>query len=480
MRDLAAPERGAFGLDPDGTRPVVCVQGLGYVGAAMAAAVAAARDARGDPVYDVVGVERADERGHARAGALAAGRFPFLSPDADLVGAITRAHADGNLTATTDPAVYALAAVVVVDVHLDVVEGPDGPDADTRVLEAAIATLGEHLSTGALVVVETTVPPGTCAHLVRPVLSRTARARGLPEDAFLLAHSYERVMPGPGYLQSIVNFWRVYAGEDAAAADACETFLKAVINTRDFPLRRLHSMTASETAKVLENSYRATNIAFIEEWGRFAEAAGVDLFEVLDAVRDRPTHSNIRQPGFGVGGYCLTKDPLLPVASARAYLPDVDLAFPFARLAVETNRRMPVGNLDRVERALGGELRGRSLALMGVAYRSEVDDTRYAPSEAFYREALARGARVVCHDPYVRHWEEQGLDLEPELPDPTGVDAVVFAVPHGPYRDLDVVAWLGDARPLVHDCDNVLRAATRAALRAHGCRVVSTGRGEGL
>ena len=118
-------------------------------------------------------------------------------------------------------------------------------------------------------------------------------------------------MPGKNYFDSIVNYWRVYAGIDDESAKKCEKFLKKIINTKDYPLTRLSDTTSSETAKVLENSYRAANIAFIEEWGRFAEDIGIDIFEIIESIRMRPTHSNIRQPGFGVGGYCLTKDPIL-------------------------------------------------------------------------------------------------------------------------------------------------------------------------
>src|SRR5262249_19673396 len=156
------------------------------------------------------------------------------------------------------------------------------------------------------------------------------------------------------------------SGATPAAADACEAFLSQIINVQAYPLTRLHSTTASETAKVLENSYRAINIAFIEEWGQFAEEVGIDLFEVIDAIRVRPTHNNIRQPGFGVGGYCLTKDPLFAAVAARDLFDREDLAFPFSSRAVEVNARMPLRTLDRVRNLLGGSLTGRRLLLLGV------------------------------------------------------------------------------------------------------------------
>ena len=445
----------------------------------MAAAVANADDDAGNPAFAVFGLDQDTPEGRARAEAVSGGRSPFANSDEKLAQALARSQKRGNLVATTDAGILANVQVAVIDINLDLTENPDGPAADLQNLRSVVRMLARTLPEGALVVVETTVPPGTCAGIVAPELEQGLAKRGLPADALLLAHSYERVMPGPDYFDSIINYWRVYAGRTPQAADACEAFLSKIINIRDFPLRRLSSTTASEMAKVLENSYRAANIAFIEEWGRLAENIGVDLFEVISAIRQRPTHNNIRQPGFGVGGYCLTKDPLFGAVAARDLAGDASLQFPFCELAIETNRRMPGVNLGRIERFAGG-LEGKSLILLGIAYRSEVDDTRHAPAQGFYREAIERGAEVVCHDPYVRHWEEVDMGIPEALPDPENADIVVFAVPHRAYRELDVAGWLGKARPLIYDCDNVLSDDTRAALRAAGVSVQSTGRGEGL
>ena len=453
--------------------------GLGFVGAAMAAAVADANDRAGNPVFDVVGLDRDTPEGVARVDALNRGALPFESPDAELARAIAQGRERGNLQATSDADVLSSADVALVDINLDLSGTIEKPEVDFKNICHLARTLAQKLPEGALIIVETTVPPGTCAKVIAPELETGLESRGLQGDALLLAHSYERVMPGPDYFDSIVNFWRVYAGHTPEAADACEAFLSRVINVEDYPLRRLSTTTASETAKVLENSYRAANIAFVEEWGRMAEAAGVDLFEVISAVRQRPTHNNIRQPGFGVGGYCLTKDPLFAKVGANALFGEQSLDFPFCQLAVRTNRDMPLVNLRRIADLAGGLDRKRVL-LLGVAYRSEIGDTRHAPAEDFYRAATEMGARVECHDPFVPRWEEISLDLPRDLPEAAGADVVVFAVPHNAYRELDVFGWLGASRPLVFDCDNVLSDATRSDLRKAGVTVQSTGRGDGL
>jgi nucleotide sugar dehydrogenase len=268
----------------------------------------------------------------------------------------------------------------------------------------------------------------------------------------------------------------VYAGTSEPAARACEHFLSTVINTADYPLRRLHSTTASETSKVLENSYRATTIAFMEEWGRFAEAVGIDMFQVVDAIRMRPTHSNIRQPGFGVGGYCLTKDPLLAGIGARELFGLSGIEFPFSSRAVEVNAAMPKRSVELLRNKLG-TLAGKRILLLGVSYRQDVGDTRYSPSETFVEAAGTEGAAIVAHDPLVTFWHEQNQELPRELPSPDGFDAIVFAVPHNEYTQLDLAKWLGAHRPLIVDANAVLTGPQRAALAELACATVAIGRG---
>jgi UDP-N-acetyl-D-glucosamine dehydrogenase len=457
---------------------VVCVQGLGFVGSAMAAAVADARERNGAPCFNVMGVDLATPDGLAKVDAINAGRLPIAANDERLKAALTAAHARGNLRATTDERAYDVASVTVVDVPLDVIDVDGGPTVRLDGFRAAIQTLGRRMPAGSLVVVETTVPPGTTEKIVAPELAHALAARGLPPDAIDVAYAYERVMPGASYLDSIVDLPRSYAGHTPAAANACEAFLAKVIDVDAHPLTRLHSTTACEMAKVLENSYRATTIAFMEEWGRFAEAIGVDLQEVVTTIRVRPTHSNMRRPGFGVGGYCLTKDPLLASVSARELHGRPDLCFPFSTLAIVVNRAMPLVSLEKVDALLAHGVQGATILLMGVSYREDVADTRHSPSETFVLAARERGATVICHDPLVRYWSELRMAVLGDPPPLTGIDAVVFAVPHRSYRNLDLAQWLGDARPVVLDAFDVLSHAQRMLLARLGCTVASIGRGD--
>jgi len=457
----------------------VCVQGLGFVGFAMAVAVAYAKDESGEPHFHVTGVELETPAGREKVHSINNGRLPIESSDTALTNAFDAVYKQTNFSATTDEDIYAQADVVLMDVDLSLDFSGEEPKVDMERIVAASRTLGKLMKPGALLIVETTVPPGTCEFVIAPILHEELAKRGLNEDAILLAHSYERVMPGDQYFHSIINYWRVYAGLTEAAANACETFLSRVINVKDYPLTRLNTIRESETAKVLENSYRAANIAFIDEWGRFAEAVGIDLFSVIDAVRKRPTHSNIREPGFGVGGYCLTKDPLWALYSAQNIfkLPDID--FPFCRSAVRTNQAMPLASVNMLQSLLGGNLKDKRVAIIGVAYKPDIGDTRYSPSEIFAKALEQKGAQLSYSDSFVDIWPEMNnASVSRDLPDPKDLDALVFAVGHKIYGEIDFKAYLGGANPAILDANHVLSDQQLKALEILNISHACIGRGE--
>lgn len=224
-------------------------------------------------------------------------------------------------------------------------------------------------------------------------------------DKIKVGHSYERVMPGPKYIDSIQNFYRVFAGTDEKSAVAVETFLRTVIRTDEYPLTRLGNTNATEMAKVLENSYRAMNIAFMVEWSRFAEEAGVDIYEVVNAIRMRPTHKNIMLPGLGVGGYCLTKDPLL-ASWARMNL------FGSTEKLGQSEKACTSMIKCRYTRLISCKPNTKipwkeKVLLLGVSYLNDVGDTRYTPVEAFYDHLEMEGCAIHLHDPHVKYWEEK-------------------------------------------------------------------------
>jgi nucleotide sugar dehydrogenase len=459
-------------------RPVICIQGLGFVGLAMGIAVANAKDKEGNPLYHVIGVDLPSVEGKSRIDAINKGVLPFANNDNKLSAAFKDAYEQGLLIATSDPEVFSLACVTLVSINLDLQWENTRPMVNMDGLKKAITVLGMNMPANSMVIIETTVPPGTCEKVVIPTVREALRMRGMPDDSILVAHSYERVMPGDHYLDSIINFWRVYSGHTEESMSRCEQFLSSVINVKDYPLTRMHSMTASETGKVLENSYRSVNIAFIEEWGRFAEAVGVDLFEVIAAIRKRPTHSNIRQPGFGVGGYCLTKDPLFAKVGARDLFGLSQLSFPFCEKAIETNISMPLVSLEQIKGHFGGNLAGKKILLLGISYRQDVGDTRYSPSQIFVERAEEEMATVIASDPLLDYWPELDREVLKEIPSPSEVDAVVFAVQHREYLSLDLVEWLKDSDAFVFDANFVISTERLIKLinAKHSVRAIGRGR----
>lgn len=456
----------------------VFVQGLGFVGSAMATAIALAKDPRGNLLYKVTGVDLPNKSGQKRVDQLNQGKFPFESSDKSLVDAVSIANKNGNLIATSKQDLYGKADIIVVDIPLDIDYLEDKPVLDFKNFKKAFKAVGEQVKKETLIIIETTVPPGTCENVVMPTLQLELKKRGMDSDSILVAHSYERVMPGDDYLSSIINFWRVYAGINNKSSKACQEFLESVINTKDYPLTRLSSITASETAKVLENTYRAVNIAFIDEWTKYAEYVGIDLFEVTDAIRKRPTHSNLRYPGLGVGGYCLTKDPALtPAAVEQIFKKKLD--FPFSKLALLVNHQMPMHTINRLNSLMKGKLKDKRVLICGVSYRQEVADTRFSPCEPLAKELIKGKAKITCHDPYVRYWDEMEINVSRELPNSSNFDAVIMAVPHKEYKRIDLSSW-AHKNLLILDANMVFTSKQRESAKKLGLRLESIGRASGL
>jgi len=312
-----------------------------------------------------------------------------------------------------------------------------------------------------LVLVETTVPPGTCKKLVYPIITQEIVKRGLSADAFLLGHSYERVMPGPNYINSIKNFYRVYSGIDAKSADAVEDFLKTIISTDEYPLTRLKTTESTEMAKVLENSYRAMNISFAIEWSRFAELSGVDLYEVIDAIRLRPTHANLMYPGIGVGGYCLTKDPLLASWASEEFF-GLSAGLESSVQAVERNDKMPKYCFEFVLNILRKyDRKSFNIGLLGVAYGPGIGDTRFSPVEDFYNRLSEKFDQISLQDPYISHWTEKSLEVETSLPIffQSNFDVLIITTGHRDYVESDNIYKLitsVDKQPLIIDTVGLL------------------------
>jgi UDP-N-acetyl-D-glucosamine dehydrogenase len=494
-------------------KEVVAVMGVGFVGAVMAAIIADTTDPKGRSTKFVIGCQRPSTRSYWKIPLLNRGQSPVKAEDPEVDPMIARCVLEKKtLTATYDSRCLALADVVVVDVQCDYLKQELGKmrsgQTEMNALEATMRTIGESIMPDCLVLIETTVAPGTTEFVAWPILKKAFASRGIQSEP-LLAHSFERVMPGKEYVSSIRDFWRVCSGCNDEARVRVEKFLHEVLNTRDFPLTVMDRPIESETTKIVENSYRATILAFLDEWSIFAERNGVDLIKVIKAIKMRPTHSNIIFPGPGIGGYCLPKDGGLGYWAYKHILGFEDQAqvFKITPNAIDINdtRGLHVAELTRdALRNMGHYIAGADVLLCGASYRQDVGDTRYSGSEIVVRKLTEMGAEMRVHDPYVEHWYE--FESQDTYPAPGhswarffrnqahltnlrvhkdlskalhGAEAFILAVPHQPYLELDpdqVVKWAG--KPLaVIDCYGILTDANIKRYFELGCEVKALGRG---
>ena len=492
-------------------REIVVVMGLGFVGAVMAAVVADAEDGKGNPTKFVIGMQRPSTRSYWKTPLLNRGISPVSSEDPEVSLIINRCvNEKKTLIATYTYDALKLADVVVVDVQCDYLKESLGNVQDGRAdmdaLEESLEIIAQHISPQTLVLIETTVAPGTTEQVAYPIIKKMFRKRGITSDP-LLAHSFERVMPGRNYVSSIRDFWRVCSGVNEESTQRVVKFLNEVLNTEKFPLTVLDRPIESETAKIVENSFRATLLAFMDEWSLFAEQNGVDLIKVINAIKVRPTHSNIIFPGPGIGGYCLPKDGGLGLWAYRHIHGFEDNIFKITPLAIDINdtRSLHVAQLTRdALRNMSRPIASAEILVLGASYREDVGDTRYSGSELIVRRLTEMGAELRVHDPYVLHWWEfekqdeypassHGLkrffrgqeklkdlrveqDLKKALHE---IDALILAVRHKHYLNLDpdeVVKSAGGPIAVI-DCFGILDDGRIKRYFELECEVKGLGRG---
>jgi UDP-N-acetyl-D-glucosamine dehydrogenase len=494
-------------------REIVVVMGVGFVGAVMAGVIADSVDPTSNKAQKfVIGMQRPSTRSYWKIPYINRGIAPVEAEDPEVAPLIERCvNVKNTLIATFTYEALSLADVVIVDVQCDYYKEGFGNvrqgHADIAALETSLKIIGEKIGPECLVLIETTVPPGTTEYVAYPIMKKAFEKRGLKDCEPLLAHSFERVMPGRNYVSSVRDFWRVCSGINQVAKERVRIFLSQILNVEKYPLTVLDRPIESETCKIVENSYRATILAFLDEWSVFAERNGVDLIKVIDAIKTRPTHSNMIFPGPGIGGYCLPKDGGLGVWAYHTLMGFEDDVFKITPAAIDINDtralRVPQQVRDAL-RNMGKIVAASKIVLLGAAYREGVGDTRYSGSEIIVRKLTEMGAEIAVADPYVKHWWE--LEKQDSYPSPDHsmkqffrnqqklgetrvqkdladvlpfADAVIFAVRHKEYLELDpdeVVAMIGRPAAIV-DCFGVLDDKKIRRYFELDCEVKGLGRG---
>lgn len=292
------------------------------------------------------------------------------------------------------------------------------PDLD--MLKAATKDVGKSLKVGMLVIIESTIQPGTTRDVVVPILEKES---GLNRDQFLVAYSPERIDPMNKKF-TIKNTPKLVAGLTPEAAIKAKEFYSKFIDHVDL----CDSLEVAETAKLLENSFRLVNISFINELAIFCQKIGIDVNEVIKAASTKPYGFMPFYPSVGVGGHCIPVDPLYLAQAARL----VGAPTRFIELADEINLGMPNYFVGRASEMLGG-LKDKRVLVIGVSYKPNVADIRETPVEVLISGLRRSGAVVSWHDELVKSWNgERSVALG------SGFDLAILATPHD-YLDLSLL-----------------------------------------
>jgi nucleotide sugar dehydrogenase len=426
----------------------VAVVGLGKIGLPLATvyANAGALVTGCDVNYDIVD---AVNRGECH-----------IVGEPGLAAAVSRAHKDERLSATTetsDAVRQSDVVVIIVPLSLDAARRPD-----YRNLDAATEAVGRGLRPGTLIVLETTVPVGTTRGRVRRRLMAASGLHG--EHDFLLANSPERVSSG-SVLRDLATYPKVVGGIDAASGQAAEAFYRDVLGTE---VRVVGNPETSEFSKLAESVYRDVNIALANELAQTADALGIDYREAAGAANTQP-YSHLLDPGLGVGGHCIPVYPYFLMDQREQ---------PLIGLGRRINDSMARYGVDLLDAALreemGSGVRDKTVLILGVSYRGGVKEPSLS-STLLVAEALEeRGAQPLVHDPLFTDDELVELGLEPSpLPPTRPIDAAVLQAMHGEYAALDLRDLGASTRVFLDG----RRGFDRARVEAAGLRYIAIGGG---
>jgi len=378
----------------------ITVVGQGYVGLPLAMAAAEAG-------YEVNGLDV----DHETIDCLRKGE----SAIEDISNETIQKHLNsGNYKPTYLESVITESKIILVCVPTPLHENLE-PNLD--VLIEAVKTVGKNLKSGSLVVIESTIAPGTCREIIDPLLSEES---GLSLEDYYLAYSPERIDP-VNKEWGIENTPKLIAGRNNIALDHTDKFYSKFVKT----IVRCSSFEIAETSKLLENSFRLVNISFINEVAKFCQRIGIDVSEVIAVAATKPYGFMAFYPSVGVGGHCIPVDPIYLSKAAQK----IGSPLTLIQSAYEINRQMPAYFVSLAEIKLGSVNKKRIL-ILGVAYKPNVSDVRETPVKNLITELRMLGALVSWHDDLVNEWNgEKSVALS------TDYDLAILATPHD-YHDL--------------------------------------------
>jgi nucleotide sugar dehydrogenase len=383
----------------------IAIIGLGYVGLPLALLA----ERKG---YEVIGIVRNPEK----AAKINKKIVPFHDKE------LEKQLSESKLLVSTDYTSIKDAAIVIIcvptPVHLDYT-----PDLEPVI--SATEGVAKNLKQGQLVILESTVNPGVCDDVVLPILEEQSGL--VAGQGFYLAHCPERINPGDTKW-NVENINRVVGGFDEVSVNKAKTFYESIITGN---VKQMNSLKEAEAVKVVENAFRDINIAFVNELAMSFSHLNIDVVNVIQGAATKPFSFMPHFPGAGVGGHCIPVDPyyLIEYAKKNGFYHE------FLSLARRINNKMPHFTIEQLERGLNEyklAINGTRIAVLGVAYKGNIDDDRESPSYEIIKLLKERGADVVIYDPYVLR-KSTVKTLDEALID---TKAIIIATAHSSFKDI--------------------------------------------
>lgn len=380
----------------------ICVLGLGYIGLPTASTFATSG-------VKVIGVD-VNKR---VVNSLQNGEIHIYEPG--LRTLVQAAIQSGNLVIADRPE-KANAFIIAVPTPFY-----DEKKADLTYVKSAAESIVPFLEKGNLVVLESTSPPRTTINILIPILEKSGMKAG---KDFHVAYSPERVLPGQ-ILRELIENARVIGGIDETSALIGKSLYQIFVKGEII----ITTSTTAEMVKLMENTYRDVNIAIANEFARLADRFGVDVWEAIEIANLHP-RVNILRPGPGVGGHCISVDPWFLVEAA----PDIT---PLIHTARKVNDAQPAHVVDLVERILGS-LVDKNIAVLGLAYKPDVDDLRESPAVEVAGKLVNKGAHVTAYEPFKKDFDYPGVSMAATLEEAVKeADVLVLLVNHTDFKHID-------------------------------------------
>ena len=381
-----------------------------------------------DYKYEVYGLEKKDKKGEKIVNALKNNLLPFEVDDKDFKRSFFKIIKKNHFNFGFNQKKLSYSDIIILSINFDI--NLNTKKINFNNLKEIVRDIASKIKPDSHIIIESTLPPGTTEKIIFPEIKKKFKKRGISSKKIKLSYSFERVTPGNNYLNSIKNMHRVYATMNKEHEKDIQLFLKDILNIKTAKICRLNNTTEAETCKILENTYRALNIAFIEEWRNFSSILNLDLNRILDYIRLRPTHSNIMRPGVGVGGYCLTKDPLFAEISSK-YVFKKNIRLPLSNEAVKINSITTKNVILSINKVHNLKLyKNKKVMLFGASYRQGVGDTRFSPSSVIYDYFKKIGAKITVVDPYLDFWNEKKCKIIKKCVSKKDIALAIFLVPH--------------------------------------------------